>query len=248
MRLQTLERLGTRLVGILAGICLLVNASGFAGQGGAQGSGVNRAGEVINAIPDDVVRRLGKGSPLPLNVSDPVNWEDVVRTLNTGRVRIRLLDGSFLNVGARSTMQVVRHDPQTEQTQIELALGRLRGEVKKLSKAGASFEIETPTAVIGVVGTIFDVVATKTATHVIVLKGSVRVRNKNRKVKGEVIVREGQETHVKRHKPPEPPTRMRQTEKEMYEEEKTSEERKGEKKGEASGKKHSASKRPKHRI
>lgn len=176
------------------------------GSGGAQTSGSQQAGEVINAIPDEVVDRQGATSALPLKVSDAVYWQDVVRTLDQGRVRIRLLDDSFLNVGARSSMKIIQHDPGTQQTRIELTLGSLRGEVKKVTKRGGNFEIQTPTAVIGVVGTVLEVEASETDTRVHVLEGKVRVRNRDPKMKRQVIVHEGDETHIARKMPPAKPT------------------------------------------
>ena len=175
-------------------------------SGGAQTSGSQQAGEVINAIPDEVVDRQGATSALPLKVSDAVYWQDVVRTLDQGRVRIRLLDDSFLNVGARSSMKIIQHDPGTQQTRIELTLGSLRGEVKKLTKRGGNFQIQTPTAVIGVVGTVLEVEASETDTRVHVLEGKVRVRNRDPKLKRQVIVHGGDETHIARSMPPARPT------------------------------------------
>jgi hypothetical protein len=43
-----------------------------------------------------------RGAEIPLKVTDGVYVEDVVHTFKTGRVRIALVDGSFLNVCARS--------------------------------------------------------------------------------------------------------------------------------------------------
>jgi hypothetical protein len=170
-----------------------------------QNAGGNRSGQVVDAIPDDVVDRQGATCPLPLKTNDAVYWQDVVRTLENGRVRIRLLDSSLLNIGARSSMRIVQHDPQSQQTQLELSFGTLRGEIKKLSKSGGHFEIQTPTAVIGVVGTVFDVDASETTTHIHVLEGKVRVRNRDPKLRRQVIVHEGGETHVAHNAPPAKP-------------------------------------------
>ena len=106
------------------------------------------AGKVTNAIPQGTVQHPGQSNQIDLKVSDPVVWQDTVRTLNTGRVRIGLNDGSILNVGVRSTMRIVRHDAESQQTEIEMQLGKLRGQVVKLSKPGSSFQVKTQTAVI----------------------------------------------------------------------------------------------------
>jgi hypothetical protein len=162
----------------------------------AEAQAVKKAGSVTGAIPAETVERQGQGAPAPLAVHDAVNWQDVVETQQTGRVRISLLDGSVLNVGARSTMRIVEHNPQTQQTQVELTLGRVRGQVVKLSKPGASFQLKTQTAVIGVVGTIFVVEATATSTHVTCIEGRVAVQNINAAIQGQVQLGPGQATTV----------------------------------------------------
>lgn len=161
-----------------------------------------QAGRVSSAIPEEVVQRQGQTAEVPLKLSDGVNWQDMVKTLRTGRVRIELLDGSFLNVGARSVMKIVRHDAQTQQTQVELSLGRLRGEVVKLTKSGASFQVQTQTAVIGVVGTIFVILARPNLTRVFCIDGALSVRNINPVIAGAVTVRAGQFANVPRGFPP----------------------------------------------
>jgi len=135
------------------------------------------AGKVTNAIPQATVQHSAQTNQINLAVSDPVLWEDTVRTLGTGRVRIGLTDGSVLNVGVRSTMRIVKHDGQSQQTEIEMQLGKLRGQVVKMSKPGASFQVKTQTAVIGVVGTLLTITATPGNTHVICAEGKVNVKN-----------------------------------------------------------------------
>lgn len=169
--------------------------------GGPQAAG-QLAGKVSNAIPEETVQRVGQTVEVALKLNDPVNWEDVVRTLRTGRVRIGLLDGSFLNVGARSIMKIAKHDAQSQQTQIELQLGRLRGEVVKISKPGGNFEVRTQTAVIGVVGTIFATEAFRHLTRVFCLDGMLSVQNINPMITGTTTLQAGQYTSVPRGAPP----------------------------------------------
>jgi hypothetical protein len=160
------------------------------------------AGKVAAAIPAETVQHVGQTQEIQLKIQDAVNWEDLIRTLQTGRVRIALLDNSFLNIGARSVMRVTKHDPQTQQTEVELTLGRLRGEVVKLTKPGASLQVRTQTAVIGVVGTIFFVEALQALTRVTCIDGVLAVRNINPSVPGEISLKAGQSTTVKRNQPP----------------------------------------------
>ena len=163
---------------------------------GAPQQAVRKAGEVSGEIPKETIQRQGEGQALPLNLHDDVNWQDLVKTEEAGRVRIQLLDGSVLNVGARSVMRILEHNPQTQQTQVELTLGRVRSQVVKLTKPGASFQMKTQTAVIGVVGTTFIVEATPTSTRVICIEGKVTVENINPSVRGRVQLQAGESTIV----------------------------------------------------
>lgn len=172
------------------------------------GGGAQVAGKVAVALPKEVVQRGGKGTKIPLGLSDTVNWMDVVQTIGNGRTRIALLDGSFLNIGARSTMRILQHDAASQQTEVELTLGHMRGEVVKLTRSGAKFETRTPTAVIGVVGTIFMVQATTTLTRVWSVKDDVTVRNINPNVVGTVTLHTGQFTTVRFGLPPGAPTQV----------------------------------------
>jgi ferric-dicitrate binding protein FerR (iron transport regulator) len=160
------------------------------------------AGKVSNAIPEETVQHPGQTAEVPLKLNNAVSWEDLVRTLRAGRVRIALLDGSFLNVGARSVMKITKHDAQSHQTEIELQLGRLRGEVVKITKSGGSFQVRTQTAVIGVVGTIFVIEAFRNLTRVFCVEGALTVQNINPAIVGQVTVHAGEFTSVPGASPP----------------------------------------------
>jgi hypothetical protein len=121
-----------------------------------------------------------------------------------GRVRIGLTGGSILNIGARSQMRIVKHDMATEQTELELSVGRLRGQVVKLTKPGARFQVKTQTAVIGVVGTDIIIIATATSTTIICLEGAVTVSNVLSSISGSVTLQAGQSTTVPVNGPPTP--------------------------------------------
>ena len=96
------------------------------------------AGKINKVIPQGEIQREGVPQELPLQLNQVVNWNDLVRTLQTGRAQITLLDGSTLNVGARSEIRVLKHDPQTQQTQIELAMGKLQANVQKITAPGGN--------------------------------------------------------------------------------------------------------------
>ena len=113
------------------------------------------AGKVDRVIPQGFIARgtaTNEAKP-----ADPVQWLDILRTNDAGRMRVGLDDGSMLSLGAHSELRVVKHDPASDQTTIEMLYGKARANVVPIKKAGGAFQIRTPTAVIGVLGTTVDV-------------------------------------------------------------------------------------------
>jgi hypothetical protein len=167
------------------------------------------AGTVTAQMPRGNVQHAGQAAPILLKLNDNVYFQDVVRTETLGRVRIALTDGSLLNIGARSEMTITQHDAQSRQTTLELTAGKVRSKVQSLDTSkGEKFEITTPTAVIGVVGTDFIVESDnnpdkrKRKTLVWCLEGSVRVRNLDAAIVGVAVLQAGEFTSVSFGQPP----------------------------------------------
>jgi hypothetical protein len=165
-----------------------------------------QAGTVMVAGAQQVIQHHGQSGEVPLKVPDNVFLEDVIRTLRLGQVRIALLDGSYLNICAGSVMKILKHDAQAQQTQIELTLGLMRAEGVKLTKLGASFQVQTQTASIGVLDGVLFVHAFPDITQVCSIEGTSWVRNLNPAIVGQVTLQFGHCTTVPRGLPPTPPT------------------------------------------
>lgn len=153
------------------------------------------AGVVREAIPEEVVQRHG-AAEVPLKLRDSVNPGDIIRTLKNGRVRIELLDGSFLNLGVRSVMRIVNQDAAAQLTQLELTQGDLRAEVARFTRPDASFEIRTMTATISVAGNGVRVNALTNLTEVYCAEGACSVRNIDPAIPGQVTLHGGESTTV----------------------------------------------------
>jgi hypothetical protein len=108
-------------------------------------------------------------------VKEELDWNDLLKTEHTGRVRAGLTDGSILSVGSDSELRVVQHDATSQQTSLELNFGKVRNQVVKITKPGGKFEVKTPNAVIGVIGTDFYAAFDQDKTTVICYKGKVTV-------------------------------------------------------------------------
>ncbi len=151
-----------------------------------------RAGEVSRVIPAVNIARSGK--TLKAAAKTAVDWQDLVNTQANARARIALDDGSVLNVGSDSSIKVVKHDAGAQQTELELAYGKLRTQAQKIAKPDGKFEVRTPAGVAGVVGTDFFVEYANSAMNVIVFEGLVKVCN----LAGVcVLVKAGQMTSVR---------------------------------------------------
>ena len=127
-------------------VCFLI--SPLAGIAEPQG-GTQRAGEINALIP------AATRNAQPTKAKDEIDWNDLLKTERSGRVRAGLTDGSILSVGSDSELRVVQHDGTSQQTSLELNYGKVRNQVTTITKAGGKYELKTPNAVIGVIGTDF---------------------------------------------------------------------------------------------
>jgi hypothetical protein len=127
------------------------------------------AGEVKALIPE------AWRNAHPVKVKDGLEWNDLLQTAAQGRLRAGLTDGSILSLGSNGALRVVQHDAVSQQTSIEMNYGKLRSQVVKITKPGGKYEVRTPNAVIGVIGTDFYVGYENDLTTVICYVGSVSV-------------------------------------------------------------------------
>lgn len=135
------------------------------------------AGQLTRLLPQV---QIDRGSEhLVAAVSDRVFWNDGLRSGPTGRAHVTLKDGSQLNLGSDSTLRILQHDAQAQQTSLDLALGRMRGRITKLTRAGSKFEVHTPLGVAGLVGTDFSLLVTNDYVELMVFEGTVRFTNMN---------------------------------------------------------------------
>jgi hypothetical protein len=136
----------------------------------AQPGGTNEVAGQINALIPAATRNSQTAK-----VKEELNWNDLLKTEKTGRVRAGLKDGSILSVGSESELRIVQHDTVSQQTELEMDFGKVRSQVTKVTKSGGKFEMKTPNAVIGVIGTDFYTSFEGNKTTVICYKGQVTV-------------------------------------------------------------------------
>ena len=168
-----------------------------------------KAGAISALLPVATITR-GTGKAAVTNEAkkgDDLVWNDLVKTLKGGRARITLTDQSILSLGSQSELKIVKHDDRSQQTALQLYGGRMRAEVAKITRQGGSFELRTPTAVAGVIGTDFGSDASSVGTTVFLcISGITQISSSDPSIQGSVQCAAGLTTSVTAGKPPTIPT------------------------------------------
>jgi len=125
------------------------------------------------------VSLLRDSVPWALEVGDEILPRQIIVTGPDGFARFQLADGSSFEVypNSRATF---RNNPGDWRHLVEVWLGRLKFRIQRLSGLPNPNRVDTPTAVISVRGTVFDVEvdAEDEATLVVVDEGQVAVQHK----------------------------------------------------------------------
>jgi len=149
--------------------------------------------------------RLSLPGQLP---SNPLRGEQLppgtILDTGSGRILLRLSDGSEVMVRAHTRLQV-QQPSLTDPSYFQLLLGRIRALINKRTGGAVPFELGTPSAVIAVRGTQFDVeVNPGNVTEVDVVDGLVEVYGRNA-AGGSVLLEPGFSTRVGMDSGPEQP-------------------------------------------
>jgi len=169
----------------------------------ASAAQAQKAGAVDAVKPQAIIQRAT--IQLAAEKGTSVSWDDLLHTDLQGRLRIQLLDQSLISLGPDSQVRVLRQAPSSDQSALELVYGKLRMRLAK--QPGQRFELRTPTAVAGVIGTDFGADASVPGTtHFICLEGEVRISNSDPTIPGTVMCKGGYMTDVKFGQPPAEPT------------------------------------------
>lgn len=133
--------------------------------------------QVIRLSGDAEVQRGTSKGPLLLGAA--LEPGDIISTSARGRLRLQLIDGSTINLGAQSVLTVAvltSGGPGTDR-QIELELGQ--GAIRTLAAPAtprSRFEIRTPLAVTAVRGTEWGILSGAERSDIIILSGRVGIR------------------------------------------------------------------------
>jgi hypothetical protein len=134
------------------------------------------AAVVTNAAGRVSIERSGE--LWAVSTGQPINVGQVMITGTDGFAELSLPDGSHLEVFPNSRF-AYRANQFSLRDAIDLYLGKIRFHIQKVTKDDPSIRVNSPTAVISVRGTVFDVEVDSTeTTRVSVDEGAVAVRHR----------------------------------------------------------------------
>lgn len=126
------------------------------------------------------IRRQPSDQPtlekVAFKVEDKLRAGDTIITGKNGRLVLGLSDGSQAVIAAQTTV-VIKDLSQSPRTIFNVIRGKTRVHIEKLGGQPNPYRVNTPTAVIAVRGTIFDVLVNGDETQVFVHEGEVAVTN-----------------------------------------------------------------------
>ena len=157
------------------------------------------AAKVVEMTGD--VSALRDSEKWALNVGDSVQAQQIILTGPDGYAKFQTSDGSTFEVYPSSQV-IFRKNPGSLRDLLDLFVGRIKVHIQRLGGEPNPNRIMTPTAVISVRGTIFDVSINDDdeTTIVSVEEGSVEVRHAL-KPGASKIVNAGESLHVYRDEP-----------------------------------------------
>jgi hypothetical protein len=140
---------------------------------------------------------------IAFKLSDELNAGDTIITGKNGRLVLGLSDGSQAVIAPQTTV-VIQDLSQSPRTLFQLLRGKTRVKIEKLGGQPNPYRVNTPTAVIAVRGTLFDVLVKENETEVFLHEGAVTVFNLALPAQP-VLLAPGQTTRVERQRQPRQP-------------------------------------------
>lgn len=198
------------LLAVLLVFC--VTPASFAAVDEFQATLTDFEGEVL-------FQKSGDKTWFPVEAGMPLESGDKIKTGADGSAEILIDDGSILKLEDKAEIELtaMRADSATKKmkTRLYLGVGRLFSNIAKLMNRESRFDVQTPTAIVGIRGTEFVVeLADSEETDVGVFAGSVYVNavddEGNLIKEDEVVVTDGNQTTVQRRKRPLPPFALKE--------------------------------------
>lgn len=174
-------------------------------------------------LAQNVVRVSSVSGPVdwkPVTATNFAPWQpsvamvhvgDQVRTGPGGMLTLELADGSYMVVSENSTLTIQDFWSPNVPNLVKLMMGRVRFYIQRLGGKPNPYNVQTPSALIAVRGTIFDVMVDEAdVTEVSCLDGSVAVETFGLPDR-EVVLEPGSKTQVRLGSPPTMPIALNES-------------------------------------
>ncbi len=186
--------------------CLIYASAIVFSASGALGQQLVSA-RILSSEGSVEIRRQSQGHPtmtrIKYRLNDALNAGDVIKTHIGGRLVLGLTDGSQAVIGENTTVEI-KDLSQSPRTIFNVLRGKTRVKIEKVGGRPNPYRVNTPTAVIAVRGTLFDVIVKEKETQVFVHEGEVAVSNLLTPDQT-IILTAGQKTQVQADQTPAPP-------------------------------------------
>lgn len=198
-----IERRNWLALGLAA---LLLIAAGGAPAAAQAGRAIGMVSELAG---DCRITRAGEAAGRPLAVGTELYEGDRLRTAADARLRLEMIDGSIVQLGAGTDLVLdwflYAPEEETQNVVLRASAGILRV-IAQLVLPRAAYGVQTPTAAASVRGTDWILEASLEATAIVALEGAVTVRNVDDRVSGAVVLGPGEGVTVEAGNPPPAPT------------------------------------------
>jgi hypothetical protein len=201
------------LVSKVSWLILLISFSLlFSGLGMAAESEVGRIDKVLGTV---YLQHSWEPEPSPAKINDNIFPKDRIKTNAQSKASLNFINGAVLDIGENTDLEIkeLYYQPSDglSQSTFKMKLGRIRAFVIKFINPESRFEIQTTTAVTGVVGTEQLVINEKTekegkakeTTRTVCTVGRVKVGSIDPKIAGTVTLDAFQQVWVYEDEPPE---------------------------------------------
>ncbi|MBF0495582.1 MAG: FecR domain-containing protein, partial [Deltaproteobacteria bacterium] len=170
----------------------------------------NPVGEIVLLEGDATVRHSGETTAAPIRIGAKIFIKDVIKTEPGTKLRIQFVDSSIVSVGENTRLTVTNYlfspERKVRSSMLDVAFGKVKVFANNLfGFRDKAFKVKTPTAIIGVRGTVFLVwVVDSEVTKVASFENDITVANFYRP-QDFLIVTQNNWTEVKANLPPDKP-------------------------------------------
>jgi len=182
-------------------------------SGDSIGENKKPVGSVVSWMNDVIIYPADNGKKRPVMSMEPLFVGDTVVTGTRSKAKLLMKDDSIISIAPQSRIVIKDYEfsekGRKRVSLLKILSGKARGVVNRFfSKKNSIFEIETPTAVVGVKGTDFIISTNSTSTEVYTISGKVTAGNVNPAVGGSVTIKAGHFSKVAKGQLPEEPKKV----------------------------------------